>query len=249
MTVTAYQPPQDFRVWADATGYGTTSSQPSTAARPLAVRPLRHGPQRRGHHDPRADRLPGRAEADLLGPRPRRLRLRRRARRGRRRPQQLLRDQRPDAAGWWKGCYPEDGEYPIKYAGTKAFDADSDGDGILDGADDQDFDDIPNIMELSRNMAGDSPIQPLRRRRTSDPAIPATTYVNPFNPCLPDMTRGPARATRHRAGLRAVRPELGARSSSTTSRSRSRARLVRALGRFRRSRRRARARRRAAGRG
>ena len=60
-------------------------------------------------------------------------------------------------SGWWTGCYPKDGEYPIKYAGTKAYDADSDGDGILDGADDQDFDDVPNIMELSRNMAGNWP--------------------------------------------------------------------------------------------
>ena len=95
----------------------------------------------------------------------------------------------PMTAGWWKACYPKDGEYPIKYAGTKAYDADSDGDGILDGADDQDFDDVPNIMELSRNMAGNvadqrapaasaAPgLRPLRTRR----------YVNPFNPCLPDV--------------------------------------------------------------
>ena len=62
-------------------------------------------------------------------------------------------------SGWWAACYTSEGEYPIKYAGTKAFDADSDGDGILDGADDQDFDDVPNIMELSRNMAGNMEIQ------------------------------------------------------------------------------------------
>ena len=34
------------------------------------------------------------------------------------------------------------------YAGTDLVDADTDGDGVRDGADDQDHDDIPNIMEL-----------------------------------------------------------------------------------------------------
>ena len=52
--------------------------------------------------------------------------------------------------GFWKACYAERGPYPISYAGTKAYDGDTDGDGVLDGADDQDFDDVPNIMELSR---------------------------------------------------------------------------------------------------
>ncbi len=66
--------------------------------------------------------------------------------------------------------------------------ADSDGDGILDGADDQDFDDVPNIMELSRNMAGDVPITNLAGCGSSGvyPGGPPTTWVNPFNPCLPD---------------------------------------------------------------
>ena len=70
-------------------------------------------------------------------------------------------------AGWWNACYSEDGAYPIAYVGTKAYDADSDGDGILDGADDQDFDDVPNIMELSRNMAGNRPITGDVRRTTA----------------------------------------------------------------------------------
>jgi hypothetical protein len=42
----------------------------------------------------------------------------------------------------------------------------SDGDGINDGADDQDFDGWSNVDELS----------------------PATYRVQPFNPCLPDYT-------------------------------------------------------------
>jgi hypothetical protein len=94
----------------------------------------------------------------------------------------------PMTAGWWKACYPKDGEYPIRYAGTKAYDGDSDGDGILDGADDQDFDDVPNIQELSRNMAGNTDFNATCGTGGSGwtPSAPAQTYVNPFNPCLPD---------------------------------------------------------------
>ena len=93
----------------------------------------------------------------------------------------------PATSAFWKGCYPGEGEYPIPYAGTKAYDGDSDGDGILDGADDQDFDDVPNVMELSRNMAGNTPMQAsCGEEGVYNPAIPAKAYVNPFNPCLPD---------------------------------------------------------------
>ena len=54
---------------------------------------------------------------------------------------------------YWAACYGDENPYPIAYSGTSATDSDSDGDGILDGADDQDHDDVPNIMELSRFMA------------------------------------------------------------------------------------------------
>ena len=40
-----------------------------------------------------------------------------------------------------------------KYAGTDLTNPDTDGDGVRDGADDQDHDDIPNVMELSRTAA------------------------------------------------------------------------------------------------
>ena len=39
------------------------------------------------------------------------------------------------------------------YAGTRIDDPDTDGDGVRDGADDQDHDDLPNLMELSRILA------------------------------------------------------------------------------------------------
>ena len=114
------------------------------------------------------------------------------------------------APGFWKKCYESVGEvpYPVEYAGTDLADGDSDNDGIRDGADDQDHDDIPNLMELSRNMASghtdwdahdgqcviDSTITlelPDGPDADDDPDLledwHAADYgrVNPFNPCLP----------------------------------------------------------------
>jgi hypothetical protein len=53
-------------------------------------------------------------------------------------------------AAWWTSCYVQEKPYYVRYAGTNPADADSDGDGVRDGADDQDHDDLPNVMELSR---------------------------------------------------------------------------------------------------
>jgi IPT/TIG domain len=93
--------------------------------------------------------------------------------------------------GYWKGCYKDEKPYPIVYGGTSLVDPDSDGDGVRDGADDQDHDDIPNLMELSRYAAA----QPDRGADTqggcsaiaSAVALPdpARGFVNPYNPCLP----------------------------------------------------------------
>ena len=121
--------------------------------------------------------------------------------------------------GYWKGCYPSEGEYPIPYAGTKAYDADSDGDGVLDGADDQDFDDIPNIMELSRNMAGDTHIQAsCGDAGVYDPAAPARDVRQPVQPVharpvLADLPAPPE----HRVRLRPVHRRTSSRSSSTSA--------------------------------
>jgi hypothetical protein len=61
---------------------------------------------------------------------------------------------------------------------------------VRDGADDQDHDDIPNVMECSRVLAHGA-------AGTDDPdtAVPSTFntrprqgFVNPFNPCLPHKT-------------------------------------------------------------
>jgi len=114
------------------------------------------------------------------------------------------------APGYWEKCYAsvKESAYPVKYAGTDLVDRDTDGDDIVDGADDQDHDDIPNIMELSRNMAsGHVDWDAHDGQCVISDAIPAdgpdgpdadldpdpleewhpADYgrVNPFNPCLP----------------------------------------------------------------
>jgi hypothetical protein len=94
--------------------------------------------------------------------------------------------------GYWKSCYGLEKPYYIGYRGTDLTDADTDADGVRDGADDQDHDDVPNLMELSRYAAsgeydglGDCTPRP------DLPKPPATNHpgvygrVNPFNPCLP----------------------------------------------------------------
>jgi hypothetical protein len=107
---------------------------------------------------------------------------------------------------YWAGCYSMEKGYPVPYAGPKVDDGDSDGDGVLDGADDQDHDDIPNIMELSRIVASglddSQPGSPCRvaggivfdqtdangdGKPDNPNALHPTAYgrVNPFNPCLP----------------------------------------------------------------
>jgi hypothetical protein len=55
-------------------------------------------------------------------------------------------------SSYWSSCYSEMA-FHITYAGTDLDDPDSDGDGVRDGADDQDHDDIPNVDELSRVAA------------------------------------------------------------------------------------------------
>jgi hypothetical protein len=70
---------------------------------------------------------------------------------------------------WWeKGPYKEEKKYFWRtFAETSAIDPDSDGDGVLDGADDQDADGYDNYTEMEFNF----------RRGL---------FVNPFNPCLPN---------------------------------------------------------------
>ncbi|HYI18294.1 MAG TPA: IPT/TIG domain-containing protein [Solirubrobacteraceae bacterium] len=89
-------------------------------------------------------------------------------------------------AGYWKGCYDKEKPFPIEYAGTDLVDPDSDGDGVRDGADDQDHDDIPNVMELSRNAASGRGFGASCDEKTAPTsATPLKGVVNPYNPCIP----------------------------------------------------------------
>ena len=55
--------------------------------------------------------------------------------------------------GWWQSCYSGEASHGVHFAAPDFLDSDSDGDTVRDGADDQDHDDIPNVMELSRVAA------------------------------------------------------------------------------------------------
>ncbi len=101
---------------------------------------------------------------------------------------------------YWSACYASEAAYKIPYAGTDVADADTDGDGILDGADDQDHDDLPNLMELSRMDASKAPGRPDGHDDTDgrqcvpleglDPDAPRHPddygKVQPFDPCDPN---------------------------------------------------------------
>jgi hypothetical protein len=86
---------------------------------------------------------------------------------------------------YWAKLHPQETPYPVKYAGTRLDDEDTDGDGVRDGADDQDHDDLPNLMECSRNAASGRPFD--SRVAPPDPPDPTPKkgFVNPFAPCLP----------------------------------------------------------------
>jgi hypothetical protein len=92
-----------------------------------------------------------------------------------------------NTSGYWVACYTSEKPYPITYAGTDLVDGDSDGDGVRDGADDQDHDDIPNVMELSRRAAADPRLRDGVCGKDTGAASPLPVHgrVNPYNPCLP----------------------------------------------------------------
>lgn len=96
--------------------------------------------------------------------------------------------------GWWTEEYKEIPEkpYPLTYSGTSATDADSDGDGVIDGDDDQDHDGLSNVFEVARpwnwqttyvSVNGDVPHDGTSGEPNYDPSPYAR--VNPFNPCKP----------------------------------------------------------------
>ena len=103
-------------------------------------------------------------------------------------------------AGWWSSCYAAETPYYITYTDTDLADPDTDGDGVRDGADDQDHDDLPNVMELSRiDASGHDDTEGGQQCQLAEAIEDLFTNVdpphywhpddygrvNPFNPCLP----------------------------------------------------------------
>jgi hypothetical protein len=93
---------------------------------------------------------------------------------------------------YWDKLYDKETPYYLSYSGTRLDDGDSDGDGVRDGADDQDHDDLPNMMECSRQMANPQPGD--ARPALADPPAGRLSppqdrgFLNPYNPCLPSPT-------------------------------------------------------------
>ena len=73
----------------------------------------------------------------------------------------------PMTPKWWSKEYKQEKPYTETYSGPSAIDPDSDGDGVLDGADDQDFDDWSN--------ARGSRARPVPASSRSTPACRTTT--------------------------------------------------------------------------
>jgi hypothetical protein len=86
---------------------------------------------------------------------------------------------------WWTTWYPREKQFTIQYEGTDVADPDTDGDGVLDGADDQDHDDVPNLAELSRNMASGRGLDAKDLKPELAVSTPIRGRVQPFNPCEP----------------------------------------------------------------
>jgi IPT/TIG domain len=85
---------------------------------------------------------------------------------------------------YWDELFDGETPYPLQYGAVRLDDPDSDGDGVRDGADDQDHDDVPNMMECSRILASGMPEDPADLE-TPPAGRPWKGFVNPFNPCMP----------------------------------------------------------------
>lgn len=104
--------------------------------------------------------------------------------------------------GWWIATFdgknaPKETGYPITFAGTDPADRDSDGDGLADGADDQDHDGLTNMYEVARPYAwlwtlpdsgGYISVQSDGHTRIHDGDNP-WARVQPFNPCKPVFSK------------------------------------------------------------
>jgi len=82
---------------------------------------------------------------------------------------------------WWSTFYEKESAYPSRtFLATGFADADSDGDGVLDGADDEDGDGLSNSYETTR--VADWATTYISN---AHPGTNALARTNPFNPCKP----------------------------------------------------------------
>jgi len=88
-------------------------------------------------------------------------------------------------AGWWSANYATEQPYWVVYRGTDFANRDSDGDGVADGADDQDFDGFTNIQE-TRRLTSSRPRYPFFMHPDQVQYPGGGVWVQPFNPCLPN---------------------------------------------------------------
>ena len=92
---------------------------------------------------------------------------------------------------WWTKAYaekPAETKYPLDYAGVNMLDSDTDGDGKLDGADDEDHDGLSNQFEVARPWDWKSTYVSVGHDPTMEdpPAVPNPyARVQPYNPCKP----------------------------------------------------------------
>jgi hypothetical protein len=81
---------------------------------------------------------------------------------------------------WWTAAFePENPFTHVTFAGTKWLDGDTDGDGVYDGLDDNDFDGFWNAEEIVRGTESVD-------ENDNSTGVTTGLWVNPFNPCLPN---------------------------------------------------------------
>lgn len=88
---------------------------------------------------------------------------------------------------WWTGAYKDEKRYPLTYSGTDMTNPDTDGDGIPDGADDQDHDGLSNQFEVARPYDWALTYVSTYYDGTNGGTTTPNPYarVQPFNPCKP----------------------------------------------------------------
>jgi hypothetical protein len=88
---------------------------------------------------------------------------------------------------WWTAEYEDEKVYPLTYTGTDLTDPDTDGDGIKDGADDQDHDGLSNQFEITRPKDWVDTYVSTSHSGSNGGTTTPNPYarVQPFNPCKP----------------------------------------------------------------